>query len=302
MGYFLCIFTLLGILSIATGAPATLQLHLFPESSSSEAVCNDGSPAGLWLDLQDLDKWIIDLGGGGWCMDDSTCKDRMKGSPNLMSSKAWPKNVTVGGIFDLDPTLNPGFATFSKASVGYCSSDSFSGDRAASADTFGWHFRGKRIMAETLTYLQQFGLGTASEVLLNGCSAGGVAVIANLDYVKSKLPNLQGRKVRGHSDAGWMLDANPWPPSHYGGITPFLKVGSVLWGGIPDDDCAKAMPTEAWKCYFGGIVTPYLQTPHFAHQDSEDSVQIIFNGVFGPYNQTTLAYVNDWRANITKTV
>jgi len=50
--------------------------------------------------------------------------------------------------------------------------------------------------------------------------------------------------------------------------------GQALWGGIPDQDCAKVFPGELWKCYMGQYVHPYIQTPMLVHQESEDFVQL----------------------------
>jgi hypothetical protein len=49
------------------------------------------------------------------------------------------------GIFDLDGSLNP-LSGAHKAYVAYCTSDAFMGDRPASNETGGWHFRGQRVV------------------------------------------------------------------------------------------------------------------------------------------------------------
>ncbi len=117
----------------------------------------------------------------------------------------------------------------------YCSSDSFSADTAPSNATGGWHFRGKRILTGAIDVALQLGLATASQVLISGCSAGGVAVIANLDYVVSMLPALEGRVVKGHSDAGWMMDATPMIPLPID-LAQILILGQPFWGGVPNEE------------------------------------------------------------------
>ena len=58
------------------------------------------------------------------------------------------------------------------------------------------------------------GLARAQRLLLSGCSAGGAAVLANLDFVASLLPPRAGRVFKGHVDAGWFLDAMPMVPQN----------------------------------------------------------------------------------------
>jgi hypothetical protein len=60
----------------------------------------------------------------------------------------------------------------SYAYLPYCTSDSFSADTAASNLTFGWSFRGRRVLTQIIQTLLPAGLATAPAVLLSGCSAG----------------------------------------------------------------------------------------------------------------------------------
>jgi hypothetical protein len=56
--------------------------------------------------------------------------------------------------------------------VPYCTSDSFSADTPASNNTFGWSFRGRRVLTAVINKLLQAGLAQSPNVLLSGCSAG----------------------------------------------------------------------------------------------------------------------------------
>lgn len=53
------------------------------------------------------------------------------------------------GIFDKNATVNP-LARANKVYINYCSSDAFMGDRAASPATYGWAFRGQKIVEAVL--------------------------------------------------------------------------------------------------------------------------------------------------------
>jgi hypothetical protein len=64
----------------------------------------------------------------------------------------------------------------------YCSSDLWSGDVGASAATFGYEFRGSRIVAAVMQDLmQRHGLGSkdGTRLLFGGCSAGAIGAMNN---------------------------------------------------------------------------------------------------------------------------
>ena len=99
-----------------------------------------------------------------------------------------------GGPVGPQATLNPTFATWNHVILMYCDGASFSGDRA---DTVPWadpqnpgknislHFRGRRILDFILdTLSEKYGMRTATEVLLSGGSAGGLAAYLHADYVE----------------------------------------------------------------------------------------------------------------------
>jgi len=154
------------------------------------AVCNDGTKAGYYFKAGNPDRWIIHFQGGSWCIDEPSCQSRYKQDLRLMSSSPWTPTYTVGGLFDTNMTNNPDFYDATYVYLPYCSSDSFAANRSASNATFGWNFRGRAILYEIIQIILPKGLASANEVLLSGCSAGGAAVIANVDYVASLLPPL----------------------------------------------------------------------------------------------------------------
>ena len=88
--------------------------------------------------------------GGYWCWDESSCAERYSTSKFDMSSTGWKQEFAQLGIFGTDPATNP-FASANKVFVKYCSSDSWFGDAPASDATYGFAFRGARIVAAVLT-------------------------------------------------------------------------------------------------------------------------------------------------------
>ena len=66
-----------------------------------------------------------------------------------MSSSHWEPYRNMTGIFDNNPELTP-LADANKVYIPYCSSDAWMGDRAASSETFDWHFRGQKVVEGVL--------------------------------------------------------------------------------------------------------------------------------------------------------
>lgn len=70
-----------------------MQVHkLNPTASNNNITCNDGSPVGYYMRLNNHSKsWVIYLQGGGFCGNEESCQQRWQRSPHLMSSNFWPK-------------------------------------------------------------------------------------------------------------------------------------------------------------------------------------------------------------------
>jgi hypothetical protein len=65
--------------------------------------------------------------------------------------------------------------------------------------------RGRNNFDAVVSYLQTtLGMGNATEVILSGGSAGGLAVFYNLDHLATLLP--KGVRLTGFPDAGFFLD------------------------------------------------------------------------------------------------
>ena len=102
------------------------------------------------------------------------------------SSKTWAPSASIGGLLDSDCNKNPDFCNFNRVWINYCDGNSFAGNRdeplavvedGVKANLF---FRGRRILDETLkTLAADYGLSRASNVLLTGCSAGGLTTYVN---------------------------------------------------------------------------------------------------------------------------
>jgi hypothetical protein len=150
--------------------------------------------------------WLIYLQGGDWCWDKISCDNRHKNSPLLMSSSDWTTTYTLSGIFDSSADHSPLHAV-NLAFIRYCTSDGHMGDRAASDETFGYHFRGRRVIAASIAALKTKGLanGHSQRLFFGGASAGGRGAMAALDFVSGYL-NQPAVSVFGVLDSPLWID------------------------------------------------------------------------------------------------
>lgn len=64
------------------------------------------------------------------------------------------------------------------------------------------YFRGFRILKATIDALLTAGMNKATDVILTGCSAGGLATYLHADYVMNALPADVQKNYHAIADAG----------------------------------------------------------------------------------------------------
>ena len=93
------------------------------------AMCLDGTPTGYYIRKGEGDgakKWILHLGGGGWCNDSAVCYNRSL--TWLGSSKDWPKSESLDGFLSDNKSVNPDFYNWNIVYMMYCDGASFSNE------------------------------------------------------------------------------------------------------------------------------------------------------------------------------
>jgi hypothetical protein len=163
----------------ALGASADgFSLELLADAS---ALCLDGSPGGFYRRPgvgAGASTWVIEMEGGGWCVSVADCQGRAKTA--IGSSKKWPQTGCPGmdggsnGMLSNDCAVSP-FCNATAVHMNYCDGASFASSRGYDSSS-GLHFAGANILNATVSRLLKLGLGDATEVILKGCSAGGLAV------------------------------------------------------------------------------------------------------------------------------
>lgn len=279
-------------------------------SVDSEAVCMDGSPAKYYFVPATVPSqnniWLLYLEGGDWCFDEFSCQSREKNAAAFTSSSSWPSTQKLGGIFETNPTKTP-FAHVNKVYIGYCSSDAYVGNAGPSAETFGYYFRGQKIVEATLqAMVQTHGMGTrgmTERLLFGGCSAGARGASFTLDYVPGIITGFGGSnvQVQGMLDSSLWLDVQPYSPSlislqcQVQAITSFINAT-----GRMDASCLQQYPgSESWKCLFGQYRMPFLTLPYALNEAQFDSFQIDSNmGWMNPKSPTQVSYAMNFRQDM----
>jgi len=163
----------------------------------------------------------------------------------------------------------------------YCDGASFAGDVEEPGPYGGksLYFRGFRILKAILNdLLMNHNLKAATDVLLTGCSAGGLATYLHADFVgewlNSTCPNLARYKAMPGS--GFFLLAN-----NVLGEAVYPNQMEVVFnmqnasGGV-NQDCIKALgPVSNWRCIFAEYSYNFTKTPIFALNSAYDMWQLM---------------------------
>jgi len=159
----------------------------------------------------------------------------------------------------------------------YCDGASFSGDATEPVvfRTQTLYFRGRRILDSVIADLfanQKF--GTATDVLLTGCSAGGLSTFLHADYVGTLLPNSVTRYKAMPGSGFFLFHDNavgiPVYPNQM--QTVFTMQNSS--GGVNAKCIAAMQPENQWNCIFAQHSYAYTITPIFPLNSLYDIWQI----------------------------
>ena len=189
--------------------------------------CLDGSAAGYYKRIgTDGGKTVmIHLEGGGWCTSYEDCLARS--NTDIGSSKNWPLSGVPSmdggsnGMFSNNCTINPQFCKVSMFHFNYCDGASHAGHQdnaipvTKNNQSYELYFRGQDNLDGNLNSMIKHGyFKSAENIIIKGCSAGGLATIIHIDNIVKKLKMkllLSSTKVVniiGMPDAGYFLNHN----------------------------------------------------------------------------------------------
>lgn len=193
------------VAAVAVGGtnPGMTRVEL-PEALASKfgAYCLGGAPPSMELRLADdsspnNDKWVLFLEGGGWCYgatEEATIA-ACKGRARFHGEKEQDETPDYGGVMSSNSTTNPDFFNWNSAFLHYCDGTSFASSRSdpiesldADNNTALMYMRGRNIFDADINFLQtEQGMEFATEIILTGGSAGGLAVFFNIDHLAEEL-------------------------------------------------------------------------------------------------------------------
>lgn len=264
------------------------------------ALCLDGSTGVFWSTRHSFlkdhvvassTKWQIYLEGGGWCCDAQACEERAQtyfGSSEIGVDNV--KKFQPSSFKSNDCKINPDFCAWNRVYVHYCDGNSFVSARKDGFIVGGaqqekrLHFRGKAILKATLNYLFSWlGMKEATEVMLVGSSAGGLATFLNADFVSRELeemfatinrtrPKYKAVPISGfflHTDT--VLQEDVWP----------AQVRELYSLSQPELDpkcleLAKAENVAPYRCNFADFALASVETDIMVFNSVVDMYQLDF--------------------------
>lgn len=250
-------------------SPLLVGLTLIQSAAATGAVCLDGTLPGYHIHRgfgSGVNSWLIQLEGGGWCNDIRTCVFRKKtprGSSDYME-----KVLEFTGILSNKPNENPDFYNWNRVKLRYCDGASFNGEGSNEAASL--QFRGQRIWVAAMEDLMSIGMKDATQALLSGCSAGGLASILHCDEFHDLFQG--STKVKCLADGGMFLDAVDVAGGRtlrklYNGVVTLQGVSKNL-----PDYCTSRM--DATSCFFPQNLVANITTPLFLLNAAYDVWQI----------------------------
>ncbi|XP_023908538.1 pectin acetylesterase 10 [Quercus suber] len=249
--------------------PLLVGLTLINGAAAKGAVCLDGTLPGYHLHRgygSGAKSWLIQLEGGGWCDSIRSCvyrKNTRHGSSTYME-----RQIQFSGILSNKAEENPDFFNWNRVKLRYCDGASFSGDSQYKVGQL--HFRGQRIWLAAMEDLMSKGMRHASQALLSGCSAGGLASILHCDEFRGLFP--WTTKVKCLSDGGLFLDTID--------VSGRRTLRSMFRGVVWLQGVKKSLPWSCANhlnptlCFFPQHLIADIKTPLFLVNAAYDMWQI----------------------------
>eukprot|EP00042_Codosiga_hollandica_P055950 m.794540 g.794540 ORF g.794540 m.794540 type:complete len:405 (-) comp59238_c0_seq16:80-1294(-) len=257
---------------LAASAQNDMSLVLLKDAVADGAMCLDGSPIAYYQRLNSSStQWVVFFQGGGWCYNLNDCYERSL--TTLGSSTTYGPTYSSGGIFSGSASMNPYFYTWNAIHLNYCDGASWTGDATEPVVVNGktLYFRGKRGLDAVIQSLIGSGMGQATDVVVAGCSAGGLATYFHSDYIASFFPTAI---VKAMPVSGFFLNVtNLVGASVYGEQMANVFSFQNSTGGV-HPACLAANPTNPAACIFAENTYPYVQTPIFPLNSMYDTWQL----------------------------
>lgn len=223
-------------------------------------------------------KFLIFLEGGGFCGSHDACLER---AGSYLGSTAydadppgkyaqWFRELLEHPFAKPAQSENPLLWNWNHVFVRTCDGAYFASDRVDPITVNGrqLYYRGQHILDAVMKDLAtRQNLQGASEVVLSGCSAGGITLFAQADSLASRLPG--SPRVVAFADSGFYLDTPLYTP-----LKRFVvQLDGANATAVLNQECVSENPGEEERCFVGAVAATYLRTPLFAWQSRYDTDQ-----------------------------
>jgi hypothetical protein len=136
--------------------------------------------------------------------------------------------------------------------------------------------RGRNNFDALVSYFSTtLGMDKATDIILSGGSAGGLAVFYNLDHFATLLP--PSVRLVGFPDVGFFMDAKGETSGKYdyrGMFQGADPVWNVTGSGGTNLKCLAANACAEWKCLMAQYIAPHVETPMFVMNSDYDAWQM----------------------------
>jgi O-palmitoleoyl-L-serine hydrolase len=255
---------------------------------------------------------MISFEGGGWCgssagLDQTLANCLSRAGTALGSSSSYqPTIVSASGILS-DVADNP-FRDWTIAHLKYCDGTGHQGYRKEPISYKGTplHFRGHNVTTAQLNSIQLSHqlFSKATEIVVTGQSAGGLATFLWTNYIAARAPTA---KVWSLPDSGIFLDSMDYASkqhSYRALFQNFMKISNEEVDP-PTAECVAANPTEKWKCMFAEYISDHIKVPLFAIESMYDSWSLHYilgiacqaNASLDKCDAGSRAYIEQYHAN-----
>jgi hypothetical protein len=197
------------------------------------SVCNDGSPTGFAINVQDTSDLFIFFEGGGACWDYLTCVVAQLSTIGPFGATEWAtREQMLPEQFDRTRTTNP-FRNATMIYVPYCTGDLHIGDNVAmypgGGSTVTWNHKG---LSDSTSFLSRVASTwkDPARVVVSGSSAGGFGAILLYDLTRKTWPQSRMYLI---DDAGPLLEGDALPAAEK---QAWISAWNI--GGFIDDLCA----------------------------------------------------------------
>jgi len=307
------LFHLILLLSLLCISRSSIPLTLLDDTSIGR--CLDGSFGGYYYDKysdnSNSNKWVLYLEGGSSCDTEELCYSKVNsslGSSNYFPNTSSPSNWYIGTT---SCTNSPNICTWNHVDIPYCSQDLRSGQRTTpSEETWGLYFSGHLLFEDVLNDLDlKHNLSEATEIIIQGVSAGGIGSWMHADYIQERYPSA---KVTLLSICGFYFYATFYEGANHTlatNMSDFRESGIEniynLYNAFVDESCKDAYENAGQNpsaCMLANNSYPYVSVDSYIVQSETDSV------VLTGHDQLPKDYLNlqpeaqfmrEWHENMT---